>query len=96
MGKSWPIFLRLLALARLGQCQRPATTNVVVGDCGSKVYQDSLMARYLNRGAHRNSYLSPVASRFHTDADRLKNGLYKIFGRFRITLEKELLKFFVR
>jgi len=32
---------------------------VVVGDCGSKVYQDSLMARYLNRGAHRNSYLSP-------------------------------------
>ena len=59
MVKSWPLFLSLLALARLGQCQRPATTPVASGDCGSKAYQDSLVARYLDRGAHRISYLSP-------------------------------------
>ena len=59
MAKSWPLFLSLLALARLGQCQRPNTTPVPAGDCSSKVYQDSLVARYLDRGAHRISYLSP-------------------------------------
>ena len=59
MVKSWPLFLSLLALARLGHCQQPATTKVPAGDCGSKAYQDSLVARYLDRGAHRVSYLSP-------------------------------------
>ena len=59
MGKSWPLFLSLLALARLGQCQRPTTTKAVAGDCSSKAYQDTLVARYLDRGAHRISYLSP-------------------------------------
>ena len=59
MAKSWPLFLSLLALARLGQCQVPATAPVVAGDCGSKAYQDSLVARYLDRGAQRISYLSP-------------------------------------
>ncbi|WP_460502073.1 tetratricopeptide repeat protein [Hymenobacter agri] len=29
------------------------------GDCSSKAYQDTLVARYLDRGAHRVSYLSP-------------------------------------
>ena len=60
MGKSWPLFLSLLALARLGHCQQPtASPAVVAGDCGSKAYQDTLVARYLDRGAHRISYLSP-------------------------------------
>ena len=60
MGKSWPLFLSLLALARLGHCQQQsATTSVPTGDCGSKAYQDSLVARFLDRGADRVSYLSP-------------------------------------
>ena len=59
MAKSWPLFLSLLALARLGQCQRPTTPTVAAGDCGSKVYQDSLVARFLDRGARRGSDLSP-------------------------------------
>ena len=59
MGKSWPLFLSLLALARLGQCQQAAATKVLAGDCSSKAYQDSLVARYLDRGANRISYLSP-------------------------------------
>ena len=59
MEKSWPLFLSLLALARLGHCQQPAKPNVPAGDCGSKAYQDTLVARYLDRGAYRVSYLSP-------------------------------------
>jgi len=59
MGKSWPLFLSLLALARLGHGQQPAKTSVAAGDCGSKAHQDTLVARYLDRGAHRISYLSP-------------------------------------
>ena len=60
MVKSWPLFLSLLALARLGQCQRPNPSAVAAaGDCSSKAYQDTLVARYLDRGAHRVSYLSP-------------------------------------
>lgn len=59
MGKSWPLFLSLLALARLGHCQQPLAPKVAAGDCGSKAYQDTLVARYLDRGAHRVSYLSP-------------------------------------
>jgi tetratricopeptide (TPR) repeat protein len=57
VAKSWPLFLSLLlALARPGHCQQPAKA---AGDCGNKVYQDTLVVRYLNRGAHRISYLSP-------------------------------------
>ena len=56
MAKSWPLFLSLLALARLGHCQQ---TPKAAGDCSSKAYQDTLVARYLDRGAHRVSYLSP-------------------------------------
>ena len=59
MAKSWPLFLSLLVLARLGHCQQPAPARLPAGDCSSKVYQDSLVARYLDRGAHRISYLSP-------------------------------------
>ncbi len=59
MGKSWLLFLSLMALARLGHCQPPASTKTAAGDCGSKAYQDTLVARYLVRGAHRISYLSP-------------------------------------
>ena len=58
MGKSWPLFLSLLLLAHFGQCQKPV--SVLAADkCGSKRYQDSLVARYLDRGAHTISYLSP-------------------------------------
>jgi tetratricopeptide (TPR) repeat protein len=48
-----------MALARLSYCQQPAPVKVIVGDCSSKAYQDTLVARYLDRGAHRISYLSP-------------------------------------
>ncbi|MDQ2771894.1 MAG: hypothetical protein M3Y54_15505, partial [Bacteroidota bacterium] len=37
----------------------PAAGLPLPADCGSKAYQDSLVARYLDRGAHRISYLSP-------------------------------------
>ena len=59
MAKSWPLFLSLLALARLGHAQQPAGPKAAAGDCNSKAYQDTLVARYLDRGAHRVSYLSP-------------------------------------
>jgi tetratricopeptide (TPR) repeat protein len=59
MAKSWPLFLSLLALSRLGHCQQQAPARLPAGDCSSKAYQDSLVARYLDRGAHRISYLSP-------------------------------------
>ena len=58
MGKSWPLFLSLLVLARLGYSQPPTTTKAE-GSCSSKSYQDTLVARYLDRGAHRINYLSP-------------------------------------
>ena len=59
MAKSWPLFLSLLALARLGHCQQPTKASVPASACGSKAYQDTLVARFLDRGAHRVSYLSP-------------------------------------
>jgi tetratricopeptide (TPR) repeat protein len=59
MAKSWPLFLSLLALARLGHCQQPPPAKLPVGDCSNKAYQDTLVARYLDRGAHRISYLNP-------------------------------------
>ena len=59
MAKSWPLFLSLLALARLGHAQQPAQGRGTGGDCSSKAYQDTLVARYLDRGAHRISYLDP-------------------------------------
>ena len=59
MAKSWPLFLSLLALARLGHAQQPAGPKAAAGDCNSKAYQDTLVARYLDRGAHRVSPLSP-------------------------------------
>ena len=45
-------------MAQLGHCQKPVA---VVADlnCGSKQYQDSLIAKYLDRGARTISDLSP-------------------------------------
>jgi tetratricopeptide (TPR) repeat protein len=56
MEKWWPLFLSLLAPA-CGYSQ-PAGGKTA-GYCANKAYQDSLVARYLDRGAHRVSYLSP-------------------------------------
>jgi tetratricopeptide (TPR) repeat protein len=50
------LFLSLLVPA--GSYAQPAGEKLA-GDCASKAYQDSLVARYLDRGAHRVSYLSP-------------------------------------
>ena len=58
MGKSWPLFLSLLAMAQLGHCQKPVTV-IADPNCGSKQYQDSLVAKYLDRGARTISDLSP-------------------------------------
>ncbi|SFQ50842.1 tetratricopeptide repeat protein [Hymenobacter arizonensis] len=61
MGKWWPLFLSLLGVAQVGHAQQqPAQDQAALAkDCSNKVYQDSLVARYLDRGAHRVSYLSP-------------------------------------
>ncbi|GAA3963071.1 tetratricopeptide repeat protein [Hymenobacter antarcticus] len=60
MGKWWPLFLSLLAPAYSSYGQPAAAgSSALAGDCGSKAYQDSLVARYLDRGAHRISHLSP-------------------------------------
>ena len=58
MGKWWPLFLSLLVPAYHSHGQAAAAGGTAMS-CGSKVYQDSLVARYLDRGAHRVSYLSP-------------------------------------
>ena len=42
----------------MGHCQKPVSV-IANTDCGSKQYQDSLIAKYLDRGAHTISYLSP-------------------------------------
>ena len=42
----------------MGHCQQPAATKAA-GSCSNKAYQDSLIAKYLDRGAHTISYLSP-------------------------------------
>ena len=60
MEKWWPLFLSLLVPACRGFGQAPAAGGPALATaCGSKAYQDSLVARYLDRGAHRISYLSP-------------------------------------
>ncbi|MDB5268972.1 MAG: hypothetical protein JWP58_2012 [Hymenobacter sp.] len=59
MEKSWPLFLSLLLAPALGRCQpvpaRPGATQA----CGSKHYQDSLVAKYIDHGAQRFSYNDP-------------------------------------
>ncbi|WP_216726607.1 tetratricopeptide repeat protein [Hymenobacter siberiensis] len=61
MEKWWPLFLSLLVPACRGYGQALAAAGIppLAAACGSKAYQDSLVARYLDRGAHRVSYLSP-------------------------------------
>ena len=60
MAKWWPLFLSLLVPAFRGYGQAPAAGSLSqAAACGSKAYQDTLVARYLDRGAHRISYLSP-------------------------------------
>ena len=52
------LFLSLLLLAQFGYCQK-SVSMPALDKCGSKHYQDSLVARYLDHGAHYYSYLSP-------------------------------------
>jgi tetratricopeptide (TPR) repeat protein len=58
MGKSLLLCLSLLGVASpsVGQVARP---RLPVGDCASRPYQDSLVARYIERGAHKFSYNDP-------------------------------------
>lgn len=58
MGKSLLLSLSLLAMAHFGHCQ-PAGRTIAGDRCGNKHYQDSLIAKYLDRGARNYSYLSP-------------------------------------
>ncbi|MGI4872937.1 MAG: tetratricopeptide repeat protein [Janthinobacterium lividum] len=55
MAKSWPWLLSLLLLPALAWGQHPIPTP----DCASRAYQDTLVARYLDRGAERVGYLDP-------------------------------------
>jgi tetratricopeptide (TPR) repeat protein len=57
MAKSWPWCLSLLALARLGSGQ--SAPAKLAASCGSKHYQDSLVTRYIENGAHKYSYNDP-------------------------------------
>lgn len=58
MAKLWLWCLSLLAVARpsAAQVARPLAP---VADCTNRQYQDSLVARYIDRGAHRFSYNDP-------------------------------------
>ena len=58
MAKSWPWCLSLLALAHAGQCQSASTPNLL-NKCANRAYQDSLVTRYIENGAHKVGYLSP-------------------------------------
>ena len=55
MEKWWPWLLSLLLVPGVSYGQQPAPRP----DCASRAYQDSLVARYLDRGAERVGYLSP-------------------------------------
>jgi tetratricopeptide (TPR) repeat protein len=57
MGKSWLWCLSLGMLAHAGAAQ--TASRPLAGDCASRPYQDSLVARYIDRGAHRFSYNDP-------------------------------------
>lgn len=59
MGKSWLLFLSLLAAPAVGYCQLAATRVAPAAPCGTKQYRDSLVAKYIERGAQRFSYSDP-------------------------------------
>ncbi|RZK13957.1 MAG: tetratricopeptide repeat protein [Hymenobacter sp.] len=58
MAKSWLWCLSLLALAHRGHCQAVAPPKLS-DPCNSRRYQDSLVTRYIENGAHRYSYNDP-------------------------------------
>ena len=57
MGKLWLWCLSLGGLAHASAAQ--TTGRLPAGDCASRPYQDSLVARYIDRGAHQFSYNDP-------------------------------------
>ena len=57
MAKSWLWCLSLLLLARLG-CGQAAPAKLA-DKCRSKRYQDSLVTKYIENGAHKYSYNDP-------------------------------------
>lgn len=58
MAKSWLWCLSLLALGHRGNCQAVAPAPLAA-PCGSQHYQDSLVTRYIENGAHTYSYNDP-------------------------------------
>lgn len=56
MAKSLLLCLSLLAAAQAGAAQ---VVRPLPADCASRQYQDSLVARYIDRGAQRFSYNDP-------------------------------------
>ncbi|RZK23669.1 MAG: tetratricopeptide repeat protein [Hymenobacter sp.] len=58
MAKSWLWCLSLLALTHRGHCQAVAPARPA-DQCGSRRYQDSLVTKYIARGAHQYSYNDP-------------------------------------
>lgn len=58
MKKKWLWCLSLLALAHRGSGQVAAPANLL-DKCGSRRYQDSLVTRYIENGAHKYSYNDP-------------------------------------
>ena len=63
MGKSLLLFLSLLAVAHAGSGQT-STKATPAMDCNNQPYRDSLVAKYLDRGAHRFSYMHPSWARY--------------------------------
>lgn len=59
MEKWWPWLLSLFLLLPGPAAAQQAAPAPPPADCGSRAYQDSLVARYLERGAHRVGYLDP-------------------------------------
>ncbi|RZL02405.1 MAG: tetratricopeptide repeat protein [Hymenobacter sp.] len=54
----WSLSLSLLALAHPANCQ-PAGLARPLNQCASRKFQDSLVTKYLENGAHKVGYLSP-------------------------------------
>ena len=63
MAKSLLLFLSLFSVTHLSRCQSAAQKPLPEA-CGSRVYRDSLVARYIDRGAQRFSYLHPNWTRY--------------------------------
>ncbi|AMR25957.1 hypothetical protein A0257_01820 [Hymenobacter psoromatis] len=60
MAKWWLLLLSGLLTGPLpGHAQPAGPARSVSADCGSKAYQDSLVARYIDRGAEKYGYLDP-------------------------------------